>query len=941
MDKKNIVEYRKLLETKRIEFEGLYNNFSNSINYTNNSSKRILITAIDLIITTSKKMSFYCSNPNDIDYILFDEIKSLSYEELSNIANESYAIGAISIIRYVIAQKFINNEINSAIELKDSIEQIKESFINKKLEYFTPYLDNNHKEALDFIESYSKGNPFQSWGPLYRYLLPFVYDLKLRDAIWHAIEIIKNELLKRLDIEKSWESKNSQGWYNKVRSYFGFEGPSNYGSQRAVIMLHPKSIPDHKNAVQLVCYFDKDKIWTGCDVGVNLKNKNYNIEINNWEKITDIDFNNCYGFEINENIIEKNFDEIIRILKDNLSFAKKTNESLLNENPDIGTQEIAEGNAEKSSDESDANLYDPFDNKNDNDNNNETQKPLPIGSAHNVKTKKIYPNIKPEEDFLERKKIGKYLADEIIMNKKVEALNIGIYADWGSGKTQVINFIKQNLKTIDSLKDFLKEIFDFRPDKEKQYICEVVDFDAWQYNDLEHIWASLMMELIKKCMNHFFYFIYILRKLLIFIKTKWSEVLTKCIVIFLLFLYLQQINSVLNNNVITNILNLSWLIKSVGIILLAIFPDLFKLGFLNIDKEFLKCFKTPDYNEQLGFRQEIKDLICYTLKYLSNSGKKRIVLFIDNLDRCSSSNIKQIIDAISQFLEICNQEKTNLVTIFAMDKSIIQNALKEENIPEDKINEYLDKIINLPIYLKMPKEINQLIDRLFGEEPNDTKEYLKEQYSKNHYCPRTLSNIRYLDHMRYTVFDQLLKDYEYYADLFKLKIGDDTSWEFLTNSEIEYSIEKDTEEVNRSANDSQTTISEYKNIEEKTFNYLEREYNWTIKRYIKYHDKNTNNYLVFDGIATFPMKEILIEVKYVRNKCILEQVYCNVLKQLLKYSSLINTDKNLELTMVLILDNIVDKELLQINYNKKLQKDLANTKYAGQVLIISKNDLEQ
>jgi len=938
MDNKNIVEYRKLVEIKRLEFEKLYNIFINSTNYTN-SKRNILIVAIDLMITTSKKMSFYCCNPNDIDYILFDEIKSLSYEELSNIANESYAIGAISIIRYVIAQKFINNEINSAIELKDSIEQIKESFINKKLEYFTPYLDNNHKEALDFIESYSKGNPFQSWGPLYRYLLPFVYDLKLRDAIWHAIEIIKNELLKRLDIEKTWESKNSQGWYNKVRSYFGFEGPSNYGSQRAVIMLHPKSIPDHKNAVQLVCYFDKDKVWTGCDVGVNLRNKNYNIEINNRERITDIDFNNCYGFEINENIIEKNFDEIIRILKDNLAFAKKTNESLLKENPGIGTQEIAEGNAEKSSDESDPNLYDPFDNKNDN-NDNESRKPLPIGSAHNIKTKEIYPNIKPEEDFLDRKKIGEYLAEEIIMNKKVEALNIGIYGNWGSGKTQVINFIKQNLKTIDSLKDFLKEIFDFRPDKEKQYICEVVDFDAWQYNDLEHIWASLMMALMKKCTEkHCFYIKYIFYKLFVFIITKWQEVLFKCFIIVFLFIFLQHINFVLNNTLLTNLFSLPLYIKIIGIILIALFPDLFKFGLLNIDKEFLKCFKTPDYNEQLGFRKEIKDLICYTLKYLSNSGKKRIVLFIDNLDRCSSSNIKQIIDAISQFLEICNKNETNLITIFAMDKSIIQNALKEENIPTDKFDEYLDKIINLPIYLKMPKEINKLINRLFGEEPNDTKEYLKKQYSRNHYCPRTLSNIRYLDHMIYTVYDQLLKDSEYYVDLLKLKTGDDTIWEFLTNSEIEYSIEKDTEEVNRYANDSRITISEYKNIEEKTFNYLEREYNWTIKRHIKYHDKNTNNYLVFDGIATFPMKEILIEVKYVRNKEILESIYKNVLQQLFKYSSAIDINKNLELIMVFVIDSIDNREVVQIGLNKKLQKDLLNTKYFGQVLIISKNDL--
>lgn len=56
MDDKNIVKYRKLIENKRVEFETLYNNFSNN---NTNDKKQILVAAFDLMITTSKKMSFY------------------------------------------------------------------------------------------------------------------------------------------------------------------------------------------------------------------------------------------------------------------------------------------------------------------------------------------------------------------------------------------------------------------------------------------------------------------------------------------------------------------------------------------------------------------------------------------------------------------------------------------------------------------------------------------------------------------------------------------------------------------------------------------------------------------------------------------------------------------------------------------------------------------
>lgn len=936
MNKSEVNNLRELIKNKRDVFEDLY--IISQKDSFNKGNKNLLVSAIDLIVTTSQKMAIYNDLPNNVDFALYDEIVNLSKQELDDIANESYTCGAISIIRYVIAQMFIKREINSAEKLKESIEQLKIDFINKTTNNFIPYLEYSHKEAINFINNYDKGNPFQAWGALYRYLLPFIYDIKLRDSVWKAIEVIRNHLLWSLDIENTWESKNSQGWHNKVRSYFGFEGPSNYGSQRAVLMLHPKNIPDHKNAIQLVCYFTQGIIWAGCDVGVNLSNSsNINIKqyINISEKIYSIDFNNCCGKKLDSNKVIEKFNSVCSRLKENFDFASDTNKILLNKHPELGNEEIAEGNAERS-DGNDINLYDPFE-ENKANSNKQSGPPTKIKNALNTKKKEIYPNIKKTEDYLDRKKIAKYLAEQIIMDKNVEPLNIGIYADWGNGKTQLFNFIKDYLKTTFSFKEKILALFG----KETPYYnCEIVDFDAWQYNDQENIWAALIMELMNKCKSRpTFYFSYLLKTIVSYIKDYWQEVTVRILCLYLIFLFLQASNEYLKLNILTGICNFPSRLKLIGLFIITIFPDLFKFRFVNIDKIFIKFFKLPEYNEQLGFRKEIKRLVSFVMDYLSNNHKKRIVLFIDNLDRCSSKHIKQILDSICQFLEMSDTDRSNLIVIFAMDETIIKKALKEENITEDKIYEYMQKIINLPIYPQMPENIGELIDRFFGVD-YEIKETLRIEYEKQHYNPRKLSNLRYIDHMVYAVHGIYLKDSNYYADLFKLQVGNSEEWTKLSNLDIDTKLNDKTSETNKYISISQQiTKIEYESIENKTVRYLEKMYNYNIMQNIKFKVADKGQSFIFDGIANMPQKDILFEFKYIINQERILEIFYNTIEQIFKYSDSFSTNKSLELVIVLIVGNIKSSEQIILDLNREFQNKLLSTRFSGHVLLINKDEL--
>mgnify|MGYP004574559117 CR=1 FL=1 len=936
MEELEIVNLRNQIERKRVKFIEIYNQFTKIISSSDNITDLLLSSAIDLIVMTSKKMGLYNSDAQNSDINLYDEIINLNNGELYKIAEEAYMDGAISIIRYVIAQMFIRQEIASAQELQNKIEQLKKAFINKNIQVFKPYLNNHMESAVNFITNYDKTTPFQSWGPLYRYLLPFVYNLELRNSIWLAIEVIRDTILKDLNINDSWESKNSQGWYNKVRSYFGFEGPSNYGSQRAVLMLHPKNIPDHKNSVQLVCYFSEGKIFAGCDIGVNVNSNNLLIKFANWENIEDFDFNSCCNETSNYDQIKNNFSKIIQFLKNNLDFAQKNNEYLLKQEPRIGINETAEGNAEQGNGE-DINLFDPYDN-NDKSGFEYDKNKLKIKNAKYILSKKIAPNIGKDEDYLERKRIGQYLATEIISNKNIDPLNIGIYADWGSGKTQIFYFIKEFLNK----KNKKFNLFNKKDQEDKAYICEIIDFDAWQYDDQEHIWANLIMKILDCCNKHpLFYFRYMLNKGHRYIIQHWQEMLLRIGVVFIVFVSIIYLNQLTSISIIEKIARYHVYIKIIIVLLIALSPDLLQFKSVSINKEFLNCFKLPLYKEQLGFKREIQELICFALTDLSNKGKKRIVLFIDNLDRCSHNNIKQILDSICQFLEMCNNPKANLIALFAMDKNIIKNALIKENIPEAKINEYLEKIINLPIYPQMPKEIDKLINRFFGEEENDVKVFLRNKYKNNPYNPRKLANIRYLDHMMYSVYGDFLKYDSQYVDLFELINGQRKDWEILSNAETKQKLENEVNDINKNNLDGNiVSVDTYKGIERNALLYVKNLYNYDVNMNIKINSSdNSKQSIILDGIVNLPDKDILLEVKYIRDIKSIKQIYKRAIQQLILGADILNSKKTIELMLIVVLDSTDQKQDILKDLNIELQKDLKLTKYSGVPIILINDEI--
>ncbi len=798
----DILDLKKSVKYARDKFIELYQ--------TKPKDKETLYAALMLITLASEKMSLYNKNPLEDDENLYRELcdmaaytKGYNRQNFYSVAIDSLTQGSISILRYVVAQKFLGNEndicYSGCQSLTELVKEVRENFVNKNISYFEKYFMPLNVDFLVYINNYSKTYAFNNWGALYRHLLPFVYDYDLKLSVWYALEVLRDNLLCDLNLEQDWECLNSQGWHNHVRSYYGFEGPSNYGSQRAVLMLHPKKIPDHKNSAQLVCYFHDNVADFGLDIGVNIKNKPETKDYSNWEHIFP-----SFHISYDEAGMAELYNKMRDFMYEKINLALELNNKIIENNPEIEKGAMVDGDADYS-DESEVNLFDKdtrdsgaiaktqtSNNGGDNgskppvstsqfDDENDEQPKNENNSNNETDISKIYPNIKYYEDYFNYAKYAETITNQILANRNIEPMNIALYGDWGSGKTQIINFIKDYLAKINQ--DLDDENYKDRNLYKKTVI---IDFDAWQYNAQECIWASLALKFLAKSRNiHWWSDLYaVFWRMRQFFRNNYKIIILKYLFVILIYFFIFYIDGLfISDELLLKLWTLDFSQLSALALAIVLLPELFKPVFANIEISFAKLFKSDDCKEKLGFNHQVKEHVKFALKHLCQDGQTRVILFVDNLDRCSSSNVKQILDSISKFIDIVNEDKYSnikyepirqldseqtdpenneieLFTVFAMDKNVIIEALEKENVPQNKVENYLEKIVHCSLIVEKPKDIKDFIKRFLGKSWNKEKEFITNLYHISKFVPRRLANFRYIQHVLLKTYDRNLSEDE-------------------------------------------------------------------------------------------------------------------------------------------------------------------------------------
>jgi len=157
-----------------------------------------------------------------------------------------------------------------------------------------------------------------------------------------------------------------------------------------------------------------------------------------------------------------------------------------------------------------------------------------------------------------------------------------------------------------------------------------------------------------------------------------------------------------------------------------------------ISKKVLSSFDIPDFNDDLGYRESIKRTLDDLLKVWARKEDEKIVLIIDDLDRCSEKTVVEFFYALQLFLYI-----DEVVVVLSVNKKSVCYALANDNKhyfekePSNKEKmvfgvDYLKKYIQIPIFLPNIEEYDDLVKSLFNKLDSGRIGYNLEKSNPSH-----------------------------------------------------------------------------------------------------------------------------------------------------------------------------------------------------------------
>lgn len=264
------------------------------------------------------------------------------------------------------------------------------------------------------------------------------------------------------------------------------------------------------------------------------------------------------------------------------------------------------------------------------------------------------------------------IVSQIAVETDENPLTIGVFGLWGAGKSTLLNLIKKKYDGTDEI------------------IC--VSINAWMFENYEDAKIAIMEALLRELEDEVPQeikknFINLIKKI-DFLKLGSKAVSTAAPIVA----------SLIAGNPLPLVINLPDNVKELGDTIKTISDSV-----VGLRDEYLKdedVVEDSVINNVRKFREEFQES-------LSSDKIKRVVVLIDDLDRCQPESIIEILEAIKLFLSV---NKTTF--IIAADENVVQYAIKKRyptidgfNVELDK--EYIEKMIQLPIHIPelSPKDL--------------------------------------------------------------------------------------------------------------------------------------------------------------------------------------------------------------------------------------------
>ena len=385
-----------------------------------------------------------------------------------------------------------------------------------------------------------------------------------------------------------------------------------------------------------------------------------------------------------------------------------------------------------------------------------------------------------EIDTLGVKNDAEALARFVLHPQTDPPLTIGIHGPWGKGKSSFMKLVEDALvdKALDDLGEradpdltrLLQDIVKIEQelehasetqigrlrnqhrvksaeyDERRKRLAEpnvlTVNFNAWQFEDAKQIWAglaSVISERLERALpwhQHLrmrFRYAWKERRSDLLLNVALPLLLGFVILLYLVFGGFDQFKEALNNAEASDLVFralLASLLPLGSLVFLIWFASKQILSVVQpLSQRVLSYIQLPTYREQMGYQHRVMEDLRFVSSCLKrHQGREsKVVVFIDDLDRCSEEKIMEVLQAITLILG-----DSKFFVFLGMDTEMIYRAVRahyssdqaDDPVPSNLPEEYLHKIIQISFYLPETSDESRLtyLDSLFSAASRQTEE---------------------------------------------------------------------------------------------------------------------------------------------------------------------------------------------------------------------------
>ncbi|SCW61970.1 KAP family P-loop domain-containing protein [Lachnospiraceae bacterium C10] len=332
-------------------------------------------------------------------------------------------------------------------------------------------------------------------------------------------------------------------------------------------------------------------------------------------------------------------------------------------------------------------------------------------------------------DIFDRKRVAKNVAEELCDPLTQSPHNIAVLAEWGTGKTTFFKYIQDEIKEKN------------KKDNSKKNRYKVVNFNAAEYsskvistNSSEHVeqqWCNLLKALfaefekehpIKAGISYNFWRFWELKSI--------GKCLLHLIVIVINIVIIFLFNLLLDSDIIKNldvIKNLDFkslnIIEGISLGLVTFVPIVSKSlnTAIPISNKIGAFANLPSYSDIFGRRDKIRTDFKVLLKaWLKEKNGEKIIIFVDDCDRCSEDGIMELFEALHLFLDF-----KNVIFVFAIDEKVLNRAIfkyygdsESQALADQFLQKYISDtiVLNKPNYGKLIGSLKEIIEPSMDEQ---------------------------------------------------------------------------------------------------------------------------------------------------------------------------------------------------------------------------------